>query len=134
MFLIVAVIIGLVVLIVSITIVIMLCLRRKPNLGDDYQNELKNEVKNTNGANSTNTSKQNGHVAIDSGSSGADSDIKVEIRTASSLSDRGHWDDLTDSSRDRTMTTNGISGMIENIYNYASEPVFSTPKVCINKN
>ncbi|XP_022251226.1 irregular chiasm C-roughest protein-like isoform X2 [Limulus polyphemus] len=83
MMIILAGVIGGIVLIVSITIVIILCLRRKPAVKvDDFGQE--------------NKAKQS-----DSASSG-DSDLKVEIRTASSLSNNEHersWEETSDTAR-----------------------------------
>ncbi|XP_022247885.1 irregular chiasm C-roughest protein-like isoform X2 [Limulus polyphemus] len=83
MLIILAGVIGGIVLIVSVTIVIILCLRRKPDMkGDNFVSESK--------------AKQS-----DSASSG-DSDLKVEIRTASSLSNNEHersWEETSDTTR-----------------------------------
>jgi len=58
---------------------------------------------------------------MDTGSSGADSDLKVDVRTSSSLSEQDgnsgqHWDGASD----RTVTHNEIAQVVENIYNYTS--------------
>lgn len=88
------------------------------------------------------------HQHIDSGSSG-ESDMKVEIRTSSSLSDQHHpnglvvgnqhvgWEmDYTDSHQPHhdQVTANEIAQVVENIYNYtaaantaSTDPIF--PKV-----
>lgn len=83
MLIILAGVIGGIVFIVSVTIVIILCLRRKSVIKDEeYGSEKK--------------AKQS-----DSASSG-DSDLKVEIRTASSLSNNDHersWEDNSDTLR-----------------------------------
>lgn len=83
MLIILAGVIGGIVFIVSVTIVIILCLRRKSVIKDEeYGSEKKG--------------KQS-----DSASSG-DSDLKVEIRTASSLSNNDHersWEDNSDTLR-----------------------------------
>lgn len=96
MLIILAGVIGGIVFIVSVTIVIILCLRRKSIVkDDDYSSEKK--------------TKQS-----DSGSSG-DSDIKVEIRTASSLSNTEHersWEDNSDTTRTQDA---------QDIYKYAAE-------------
>ncbi|XP_022238988.1 irregular chiasm C-roughest protein-like isoform X2 [Limulus polyphemus] len=83
MLIILAGVIGGIVLIVSVTIVIILCLRRKPTpKGNEFGTD--------------NKAKQS-----DSASSG-DSDLKVEIRTASSLSNNEHersWEETSDTTR-----------------------------------
>ncbi|RWS04821.1 irregular chiasm C-roughest protein-like protein, partial [Dinothrombium tinctorium] len=128
-----AAIIGGVVAVVSVTIVVILCMKRKSHLDEsDYVHELKK------GAATTNTSSTGGkhshHSVMDTGSSGADSDLKVEIRTASSMSEHGQcWDDVNEAASERNITANEIAQVVENIYNYTNEPVFQ-PKENQNNN
>ncbi|XP_015795128.1 irregular chiasm C-roughest protein [Tetranychus urticae] len=190
MLIIVATIIGSIVAVVSVTIIVILCMKRKSNLdGDDYLSDVKKESNTSKiGSSLTNSSKtltngstsltSNGtltkhhqqqqglthlglspsqqqqhlhnlhlhqltqqsqhalhHHVVDTGSSGADSDLKVEIRTASSLSERGHWDDLNEPpSVDPTITANQIQQVVDNIYNYTAQPLYSPSKDSSNNN
>ncbi len=107
-----------IVFIIASTIIIILCMKRKSALdSDSYQSDLKKGI-----SSGTSTAKHH-HSVMDSGSSGADSDIKVEIRTASSLSQ--HWDDTNEGSSEPTVNTE-IAQVVENIYSYTnqSEPIF----------
>lgn len=135
-----AAIIGGVVLIVSVTIIVILCTRRKSlNSEADYMSEIK-KANNGGGSGVTSTTltsstgvikSNNFHSSgADTGSSGTDSDLKVELRTSSSLSENHGqcWED----SSDRTVTANEIAQVVENIYNYTQqtqEPVFPPNKV-----
>jgi len=94
-------------------------MKRKSTLdSDSYQNDLKKGV-----SSGTTSAAKHHHSVMDSGSSGADSDIKVEIRTASSLSQ--HWDDTNEGSSEPTINTE-IAQVVENIYSYTnqSDPLF----------
>lgn len=97
MVIILAGVIGGIFLVVTVTISIVLCLRKKNIVKDDDFNSEKK-------------GKQS-----DSASSG-DSDIKVEIRTASSLSNNEHdrnWEDNGESARTHD---------VQDIYKYANNP------------
>ena len=136
MLIIVAGIIGGVVLVVSVTIIVILCMKRKSNIDDDdYMSDIKKVGATTSSSSASATTKSHHHSSvIDTGSSGADSDLKVEIRTASSLSEHPgqSWDE-NEAGSDRTVTANEIAQVVENIYNYtSSEPGFpANNKVCI---
>ncbi|RWS31641.1 irregular chiasm C-roughest protein-like protein [Leptotrombidium deliense] len=136
MLIIVAAIIGGVVAVVSVTIIVILCMKRKSNSDDcDYGHDMKKEAVVSNTTSSSIGKLHSHHSVMDTGSSGADSDLKVEIRTASSLSEHGQcWDDLNDMSSERNLTANDIAQVVENIYNYTSEPIFQTNKETQNNN
>ncbi|XP_054169290.1 irregular chiasm C-roughest protein-like [Oppia nitens] len=89
----IGVIISGIVFIIASTIIIILCLKRKNKFtdNDSYGNDLKKGQVLTVGNSTALNGKHMNHSVMDSGSSGADSDIKVEVRTASSLSQ--HWDE-----------------------------------------
>ena len=74
------------------------------------------------GTNSSHNGKHH-HLSMDTGSSGADSDIKVEIRTTSSMSQ--HWPDDTDQRcADSAINTEmaQMAQVVENIYSYSTNP------------
>ena len=110
---------------VGITIISILCIRRRHPLdgSESYQSDLKK------GSSISSTIKNNNSLhshAMDTGSSGADSDIKVEIRTASSLSQQ--WDDNglgvdgvgVHQNDLNNITANEIAQVVENIYSYTN--------------
>lgn len=89
-----------VVFIISITIIAIICLKRKKSFADD--------LKKNNVANGQLNGHKGTHFHTDSGSSGADSDLKAEIRTTSSMSQ--HYYPETES--------NDGKQVVENIYSY----------------
>lgn len=100
-------------------------MKRKSNIDDD---DYMSDIKKVGATTSSSSGSKMHHSVIDTGSSGAESDIKVEIRTSSSLSDHPgqSWDD-NEVDSDRTVTANEIAQVVENIYNYTSnEHIFST--------
>jgi hypothetical protein len=68
----------------------------------------------------------------DTGSSGAESDVKLEIRTSSSMSEQRDWVDVSNNLNNErnAVTANEIAQVVENIYNYTQhqvqEPVYSS--------
>ncbi|XP_076305362.1 irregular chiasm C-roughest protein-like isoform X2 [Tachypleus tridentatus] len=93
-----------IVLIVSVTIVVIICLRRKPTVkGDNFVSE--------------NKGKQS-----DSASSG-DSDLKAEIRTASSLSNNEHDRSLEKTSDTEAQNNNGYVPYVDYSTDYNSSAV-----------
>ncbi|XP_074605220.1 irregular chiasm C-roughest protein-like [Brevipalpus obovatus] len=173
-------IIGAIILAISVTIIVILCMKHKSNFTDhgDYIGDMKKKSsKNTSslpasinsvikassglsvgnmvvgggtGGNVGNVGgggsviplnhhqhhqhhqvMHSGQLVMDSVSSGADSDVKVEIRTASSLSEQAaHWDDLNDGTinESSSVTANQIQQVVDNIYNYSSQPLYSPSK------
>jgi hypothetical protein len=119
--LIVGLIISGLVFIVASTIIIILCLKHRTNDNDSYQIDIKKGV-SSNGTTSSSSTK-NLHSVIDSHSSGAESDIKVELRTASSMSQ--NWDTTEVSSSDQTVS-NELAKVVENIYSYTKDPIYVT--------
>ncbi|CAG2167968.1 unnamed protein product [Oppiella nova] len=107
-----------IVFIIASTIIIILCLKRKNKFVDNesYGSDLK---KGQVLANNTANGKHH-HNVLDSGSSGADSDIKVEVRTASSLSQQ--WDENDHQTNEQTVHKDIASQVVENIYSYNNNP------------
>lgn len=107
-----------VVLVVLLAITALLCFKKKTVDSADYMSDMKNsEISKVSGRSVIAAHRY--HNAMDTGSSGADSDVKVEIRTSSSLSERQDWVD--GGSCDRTVTANEIAQVVENIYNYSQQ-------------
>jgi len=116
MLIIVAAIIGGVVLVVSLTIIVILLMKRKHHLDGDDDDDY---------CSSSDVKKPTTSKTLDSGSSGADSDLKVDIRTSSSLSHeapplvgQSHygWDDAA-----AAETHNEIARVVDNIYTYTRQ-------------
>lgn len=137
---------------VSVAITVMLCVKRRSPLSsdDDYLKKDSNKTGqltiNTKSSalastghhhhhhhhHNHNHSGMSGQSVIDTGSSGADSDMKMEIRTASSLSEHVHWDDLSEPpppSTDPSLANNQIQQVVDSIYNYTNQPICSPSKV-----
>lgn len=107
---IIASVIGATAAFLCIGIVVLLVMRRSTKTGDDFSSALKKQTAGTNSSmvltNSSNTNSNfnkaltdsgRSHMTVD-GSSAANSDLKLEIRTNSSLSDQEHhnvvnWED-----------------------------------------
>lgn len=107
-----------VVLVVSLAITAILCFKKKTVESGDYMSDMKSsEISKAAGRSAVAAHRY--HSAADTGSSGADSDVKVEIRTSSSLSERQDW--VEGGSCDRTVTANEIAQVVENIYNYSQQ-------------
>ena len=87
-----------IVFIISMTIVAIICLKRKKGFTDDLKKNTTPNQLNHNGK----------HFHTDSGSSGADSDLKAEIRTTSSMSQHYYPD----------VESNDGKQVVENIYSY----------------
>ena len=117
----VGIIISGVVFIIGSTIVIILCLKRKKNFSDNtcYENDVKKGQVMTTGSHLSANGKHH-NLAIDSGSSGADSDMKVEMRTASSMSQ--HWPEDTDQRCADPSLNTDMAQVVENIYSYTTNP------------
>lgn len=139
------IIIGSVVCVVCVTIFVILCMRKKSVLdGSDFMSDIIKKGSASTGTASIHShsngkgthhhhhNQQNhfGHMVGDNGSSGADSDVKVEIRTSSSLSEQREWivDPTSDlalqhhhQSQQRSVTANEIAQVVENIYNYTQQ-------------
>jgi hypothetical protein len=108
------------VFIVASTIIIILCLKHRTNDNDSYQLDIKKGVSSSG---TTSSTSKNLHSVIDSHSSGTESDIKVELRTASSMSQ--NWDTTEVSSSDQTVS-NELAKVVENIYSYTKDPIYVT--------
>jgi len=143
--LVMGIIIGSVVCVVCVTIFVILCMRKKSVLdGSDFMSDIVKKGSASTGTASIHShsngkgthhhhhNQQNhfGHMVGDNGSSGADSDVKVEIRTSSSLSEQREW--IVDPTSDlalqhhhqqeqRSVTANEIAQVVENIYNYTQQ-------------
>lgn len=128
-----------VMLVVSIAIAAILCFKKKSVDAADYMSDMKNSeiMKVTGGPSLSHHQHQyhhphhHHHSGVDSGSSGADSDVKLEIRTScSSLTEQQHaWLEGC-TATDRSVTANEISQVVENIYNYSQQqqqdPLYSS--------
>ena len=131
--LVVTVIISSVVGFVAVTIIVVLCMKRKDGFNGEMSDLEKPDCVSNGGSTPgvTHVSKvHHNHLHPgDTGSSGTGSDVKVEIRTSSSLSGQREW---VDGNHERTVTANEIAQVVENIYNYTQqqhqlqEPVYST--------
>ena len=109
-----------VVLVVSLAITALLCFKKKTVESGDYMSDVKSsksEISKVSGRSAVAAHRY--HSAVDTGSSNADSDVKVEIRTSSSLSERQDW--VEGGSCDRTVTANEMAQVVENIYNYSQQ-------------
>lgn len=104
-----------VVLIVSLSISFILCFKKKTVDSTDSLSDLKHSdiSKVTGGSGAVMTAPHFLSVG-DAGSSGTGSDMKAEIRTSSSMSERREW-------VDGGGVANEMAQVVENIYNYTQQ-------------